>query len=272
MDSHGSFPNPTNSSLNDKIKRLVFGKYYNHPYLFPRVTSDETYLVSFPRSGNTWLRRLLTALIHKEKAVWQLMETTVPDIHIYKPEKKRKPSIKPLIVKSHTPFVDIPAKVVYVVRDGRDALLSYYCLRLKEGKNELNTPPLDIYFDNNIWPCPWHTHVADWLDGLEKRSPESYKIIYYEDLKKSTAEQLFSVAEFIGLPATLSDAEHAVALHPVRKQPKSAEPSSTQENFDSARTSKLKWQDILVGENLVRYEAIAGPELQRLGYPLMSSK
>jgi hypothetical protein len=38
------------------------------------------------------------------------------------------------------------------------------------------------------------------------------------------------------------------------------------------RVSKHKWQDILVGENLVRYEVIAGAKLQRLGYPLMSLK
>ncbi|AFZ29828.1 sulfotransferase [Gloeocapsa sp. PCC 7428] len=272
MNAYGSFLTPVNDSLN-KIKYLVYGKYYHHPYLFPRVTSEETYLISFPRSGNTWLRRLLTALIHKEKAGWQLMESTVPDIHIYKPENKKKPSIKPLIVKSHTPFVDIPAKVVYVVRDGRDALLSYYFLLLKEGKIKPDTSILDIYFDNNIWPCPWHKHIAGWLNGLEKRSSESYKIIYYEDLKKTTAEQLFSVAEFIGLPVTLKDAEQAIALHPVRNQSKSDEVSSNQENTDSViRKTKLKWQDILVGENLVKYEAIAGAELQRLGYPLMSLK
>ncbi|OKH21764.1 sulfotransferase domain-containing protein [Chroogloeocystis siderophila] len=272
MNAHGSFLTPVSDSLS-KMKRLFYGKYYDHPYLFPRVTNEETYLISFPRSGNTWLRRLLTALICKEEAVWQLMESIVPDIHIYKPENKKKPNIKPLIVKSHTPFVDIPAKVVYVVRDGRDALLSYYFLLLKEGKIKPDISVLDIYFDNNVWPCSWHTHVAGWLDGLEKRNPESYKIIYYEDLKKSTAEQLFLVAKFIGLPVTLSDAEQAVALHPVRNQSKSNEISSNQENSGSVvKNSKTKWQDILVGEDLVRYEAIAGTELQRLGYPLMSDK
>ncbi|MBE9191039.1 sulfotransferase domain-containing protein [Gloeocapsopsis crepidinum LEGE 06123] len=251
------------SSLDDKIKRLVLGTYYDRPYLFPRVARHETYLISFPRSGNTWLRRLLTALIHQKRGGWRLTESTVPDVHKYKLEKKRKPSIKPLIVKSHTPFVDIPAKVIYVVRDGRDALLSYYYLQLKEGKIKSDIPPIDIYFDNHVWPCQWHVHVAGWLDGLAKRSPESYKITYYEDLKKSTAEQLLLIAEFIGLSVTPDDVERAISLHPVEHYPK-LEAGST--------TSKLKWQDILVGENLVKYEAIAGVELQRLGYPLMSSQ
>ncbi|PIG90610.1 sulfotransferase domain-containing protein [Gloeocapsopsis sp. IPPAS B-1203] len=253
---------PAYNSLDDKIKRLVLGTYYDHPYLFPRVARNETYLISFPRSGNTWLRRLLTALIHQKRGGWRLTESTVPDIHKYKLEKKKKPSIRPLIVKSHTPFVDIPAKVIYVVRDGRDALLSYYYLQVKEGKIKSDLSPYEIYFDKSVWPCQWHVHVAGWLDGLSTRSPESYKIIYYEDLKKSTAEQLFSLAEFIGLSVTPSDVERAISLHPVEQYPLATDGS----------TSKRKWQDILVGENLVKYEAIAGVELQRLGYPLMSSQ
>ncbi|MES1021661.1 sulfotransferase domain-containing protein [Gloeocapsa sp. BRSZ] len=248
-------------SLEDKIKRVLLGKYYDRPYLFPRINRNETYLISFPRSGNTWLRRLITALIHQKRGGWRLTESTIPDIHKYKAERKRKPIIRPLIVKSHTPFVDIPAKVLYIVRDGRDALLSYY-LQLSESKIKLDIPPCEIYFDQSIWPCQWHVHVAGWLNGLVTRSPESYKIIYYEDLKKSTAEQLFSIAEFIGLSVTVNDVERAISLHPVEKYPLAADGS----------TSKRKWQDILVGENLVKYEAIAGAELQRLGYPLMSLK
>jgi estrone sulfotransferase len=141
-------------SLEDKIKRVLLDKYYDRPYIFPRVNRNETYLISCPSSGNTWLRLLITALIHQKRGGWRLTEITIPDIHKYKAERKREPTIRPLIVKSHTSFVDIPAKVLYIVRDGREALLSYYYLQLSKSKIKLDISPCEIYFDQR------HVHVA----------------------------------------------------------------------------------------------------------------
>lgn len=189
-------------------------------------------------------------------------------------DKKSKPTPKPLVIKSHTPFVKIPAKVIYLVRDGRDALLSYYYLRLKEGKLKPEASPLDIYFDEDLWPCPWHVHIANWLDGLENCYGGRYKIVRYEDLVGSTAEQLFSIAEFIGLNVTDKDVEKAISMNPKKQSEKIAESQDAQGALISSASieKQRKWQAFLLGEDLARYEILAGTELQRLGYPLLSIK
>lgn len=261
----------TISQLQHKAQSLARGKYHKHPYLFSRVNSDETYLISFPRSGNTWLRFLIATLINKKQPTKHITDTTVPDIH--KIDKQSKPRTKPLIIKSHTPYVKIPAKVVYLVRDGRDALLSYFYLKLKQGKLKQGvSSPLDFYFDENIWPCPWHEHIAGWLNGLETWSDERYKIIYYENLVKSTEEQLFSIANFIGLSVTNQDVEQAILTYSQIKTQQIDKVENLPDSLVSASNKRSKWQDLLVGEYLEKYEALAGEQLQRLGYPLLSQR
>lgn len=274
MTNNTSSSNFNNTQLQNKIKCLLWGNYYNNPHLFSRVTSDETYLISFPRAGSSWLRFLLTSLSQGEKATRDSVNITIPDANSYKLNKKSKPTPKPLVIKSHTPFIKIPAKVIYLVRDGRDALLSYYYQRLKRGKLKPEASPLDFYFDENLWPCPWHTHIADWLDGLETWPVERYKIVRYEDLVESTAEQMSAIAEFIGLSVTDRDLEKAISLNPKKQSEETGEPKDNQDkqNFLVNVEKPKKWQAFLSGEHLAKYEALAGTELQRLGYPLISFK
>ncbi|PPS40648.1 sulfotransferase domain-containing protein [Chroococcidiopsis sp. TS-821] len=254
--------------LKSQIKTLIHGKYYNNKGLFPRISSDETYLMSFPRSGNTWMRHLITCLIHDREDYGDFVKITVPDIHRYREDGEKKPTTKPLIVKSHVPFVDIPAKVIYLVRDGREAMLSYFYLKVKEGEISPDASPVDFYFKEDIWPCPWHVHIAGWLDGLARWSPERYKIIRYEDLVKSPAEHLFAVAEFIGIPVTQQSVQRAIELNK-KTRLKHIESRDHKGRLNSVvgLDKQVKWQDILLDEDLARYEALAGAELKRLGYP-----
>lgn len=256
------------NQLKSQIKSLVYGKYHDNQGLFPKVTPDETYLMSFPRSGNTWLRHLITSLIHDREDYARLVRTTVPDVHRYRADGEKKPNTKPLIVKSHVPFVDIPAKVIYLVRDGREAMLSYFYLQLKNGKLKPDASPVDFYFKDDIWPCPWHTHVAGWLDGLATWSSERYIIIRYEDLVKSPAQQLFLLGEFIGIPVTEESVQRALELNS-KDRLKNTETRDKKGRLNTVvgLDKQVQWQDVLLGEDLARYEELAGTELQRLGYP-----
>lgn len=259
--------------LKTKIKSLMYGKYHDNHGLFPRVTPDETYLMSFPRSGNTWLRHLITSLIHDTEDYGRLVRTTVPDVHRYRADKEKKPNTKPLIVKSHTPFVNIPAKVIYLVRDGREAMLSYFYLQLKQDTLKPDTSPVDFYFKDDLWPCPWHVHIAGWLDGLATWSPDRYVIVHYEDLVKSPAEQLFLIGKFIGISVTEESVQRALKLNS-KDRLKNTETRDKKGRLNSVvgLDKQVKWQDVLVGEDLARYEALAGAELRRLGYPTQSTQ
>jgi estrone sulfotransferase len=249
-----------------QLVRLIRGKYYYDPF-FPQVSPGEIYLVSFPRSGSTWLRCLLTSLIHGSPVSPQLVQATIPDIYVSRFRGLPKPDIKPLIVKTHARFTGIPAKVVYLIRDGRQALLSFYAYTQTAGvfQNRNRSLP-DFFFDENLYPAPWHVHVQDWLQGMLTWDPARYQFIRYEDLVASPVETLEAVTHFIGINTTALEREQAVAwntsslLHTIEQQAG----SGTLNYVRNVRPADLK--EALTAQQIAQYEVLAGPLLRRLGY------
>ena len=260
------------SGFPHSLLSLLLGEYRDNPHFFPRISADETYLSSFPRSGNTWLRCLLTSLYHGTEAKPELVKATIPDVYkiLYPGSKnRRKPSIRPLVIKTHGPVTEIPAKVVYLVRDGRDAMLSFYYFRRRKqyGKRELT--PKEFFFHEKIWPCAWHDHVMGWLDWLETLPPERYLLMRYEELLAEPLEQLCAIAEFVGFPTDTEALERAIALN-TRDNLKTIAAKAGRSELYYVGEDRKAWQEVLGDEDLARYEALAGPALKRLGYPLMS--
>ena len=178
-------------------------RFAGNPMLFSRVLARDTYLVSFPRSGSTWLRCMLTTLVHGTEVTPELVAATVPDVH--RSDRTRPRHLDPLVVKSHTPFVDIPAKVVYLVRDGRDAIMSFHSLQVKQSRLAAETDPRLLFFRDDAWPCPWHEHVTGWLDGLAGRPPDRHIVVRYEDVVAAPARHVEAVARLAGIPAAAPD-------------------------------------------------------------------
>src|SRR5262245_12913126 len=78
------------------------------------VFPDDTFLVSYPRSGNTWLRFLIGCVFHGEPITFGTLEAKVPDIY----QNHNKVLLKiprPRLIKSHEYFEPRYKKVIYVV-------------------------------------------------------------------------------------------------------------------------------------------------------------
>ena len=243
-------------------------RFADNPMLFSRVLASDTYLVSFPRSGSTWMRCMLTTLVHGTEVTPELVASTVPDVH--RSDRNRPRHRDPLVVKSHTPFVDIPAKVVYLVRDGRDAIMSFHSLQVKRDRVAAETDPRLLFFRDDTWPCPWHEHVDGWLDGLAGRAADRHIVVRYEDVVTAPARHLEAVARLAGLPAAAPDIERAVRLN-ARPALEAVERVSGAGTLNHLGTARPDWRDVLSPDDRRRYEAMAGSALARLGYPLEPS-
>jgi len=90
------------------------------------VYPDDTFLVSFPRSGNTWTRFLVCNLINPDDPVnFAQLESRIPEIYDVT-DRALRAFPRPRIIKSHECFDPRYKKIVYIVRDPRDVLISYY--------------------------------------------------------------------------------------------------------------------------------------------------
>ena len=134
------YPKRLKSPLIQRAKRKTltrFGKTRNAgPYL--KVFPDDVFIVSYPRSGNTWVRFLIGSMVYQADVDFNNLVTIIPDI--YRCTNRFLESLeRPRYLKSHEPYDGRYPKVIYLVRDPRDVAISYYYWLLKFRKTEIHS-------------------------------------------------------------------------------------------------------------------------------------
>ena len=176
-----------------------------------RRREADAFLLSFPKTGRTWVRVMLAQMLA---------------VHYGRPEVAERaplPRIEagpgaPSIVVRHdgNPHKCTPAEIVghrreyagcrvmLLVRDPRDAIVSNY----------FQVTRRDHWFDGDIgtylrWPRGSLDSMLRYYDvwARERHVPAAFLLLRYEDLRRDTAAVLGRIAEFLGLrdvaPATL---------------------------------------------------------------------
>src|SRR4051794_3610937 len=81
------------------------------------VLPDDIFIVSYPRSGNTWTRFLIGNLLSPNSPVtFANVESRIPEIYLCTDQQLRELA-KPRIMKSHEYFDPRYKKIIYLVRD-----------------------------------------------------------------------------------------------------------------------------------------------------------
>jgi hypothetical protein len=233
----------------------------------------DVFLCSYPKSGNTWLRFLLAQLLTGRSADFQSIDDLIPYVggHHNAPRVLRDQG---RLIKSHEPysrFYDSAyAKLVYVIRDGRDVAVSYYheaCARgrlaggLPEFLERFLAARLDGY-------GPWHEHIRGWLGHRDGRSLLE---IRYEDLLETPIETLGRVADFLGLAApddALSEAVAANTAQEMRQRERAGGPlfpANPGGRFVRAGRAG-SWKDHFSAEDLSLFLQQTDGVLAQLGY------
>jgi hypothetical protein len=166
------------------------------------IRGDDTFLVSYPKSGNTWQRFLITALLRPDEEIsFASVNSAVPDIHQLDDEALcRFPS--PRILKSHEAYTPRYPRVIYVVRDPRSVAISLYHFMIRFEKVKAGHPMDDFVagFIKGEY-CrefgSWDKNVSGWISRIGGEG-SSILLVRYEDLQRDTIAQLRRVAEFLG--------------------------------------------------------------------------
>lgn len=174
------------------------------------IRDDDVFLVSYPKSGNTWVRFLLANYISDKKADFRSANFLIPDVH-FNPQDIDKIKSYPRFIKSHFPYKKEYKKVVYIIRDGRDVAVSYYYHKIKTGEiteNEsFNNFLYDFFLASKSEFGDWGSHLESWMES------KSSSILYirYEDMKQNAMPVLHRIVQFSNMPVNTEKMQ--IALH-----------------------------------------------------------
>jgi hypothetical protein len=243
-----------------------------------RINATDVFLVSFPKSGNTWMRFLLGNYLTKGLLEFQNVNSYIPEVHIH-PERVNDVITEPRIIKSHFEYVKEYTTVIYIARDIRDVAISkFHHLQMVDVIPETTTLHnyLQSSFDKaNQYGSKWHTHVFSWL---RDNFPQRLLLLKYEDILVNPELELKKALVFMGLSldeALLNLSIERSSFKSMRKKEEES-PINTQELVAKAplpnkyfvREGKTgSWRNEMNTIEKDLFWNIYGEALQFLGYP-----
>ena len=250
------------------------------------VYPDDVFLVSYPRSGNTWTRFLLGNLLYPDAPVtFSNIESRIPEIYFNR-DRVLRALPRPRVLKSHESFQPHYPHVIYVVRDPRDVAISFYHHNVKARNIPDNYPMTSFVprfvageFDQKFGS--WRDNVLSWV-SLRNKNP-NFMMLRYEEMKRHTAGALLQVVAFLehcsfrkvdSSPQALQRAIELSSPERMRTLEKEEAASwvltkSTRSDKPFVRTAKTGgWKSQLAPESVEAIESAWGDLMHSLEYEL----
>lgn len=183
--------------LKSRIGRKIVNLYFHY--------HTDCYVISFPKCGRTWLRVMLA----KALALYfgDPRDIVFDPMDVVRNNYQRGPLIRfthgrvnkpPIVEAKHSEEryqKYARKKVIFLVRDPRDVLVSYYFQRTRR-KNE----SYDLgYFVRHQW---WGIdRVVAFMKGWyeHRHVPSDFLLVRYEDLHRNPAGELHRILTFVDL-------------------------------------------------------------------------
>ncbi|OIS95875.1 PREDICTED: cytosolic sulfotransferase 12-like [Nicotiana attenuata] len=225
-------------SILPKEKGLVGSHSYNYQgfWVSPRIIQgviacqkqfqaqdSDIILVTTPKSGTTWLKALVFALVNRIRfpLSGQNHPLLVKNPHALVPFLELKLYVDgqvpdflsfttPRLLATHLPYASLPksvqnseSKLIYLCRNPRDTFISmwHFTNNLRSHYKDTNSieEMFDLFCKGVSLFGPFWDHVLDyWKKSLEK--PTRVLFLMYEEIKEKPEIQLKCLAEFLEYP------------------------------------------------------------------------
>ncbi|KAM6559709.1 cytosolic sulfotransferase 15-like [Cannabis sativa] len=191
---------------------------------------DDIVLASCPKSGTTWLKSLVFAIVKRNsiKNDSHLFTSSNPhDLIPFDMNEKFMSIIenmKPRLMATHIPYPSLPisiinysnSKIVYICRNPLDLFVSdwYFNHKVLFGDDLGHEPShLEEYFDMfckgiHVFGPFWDHILGYWKASLE--IPHKILFLKYEDLKKDNIFFIRKIADFLGFPFSVEEENQRV--------------------------------------------------------------
>jgi len=239
------------------------------------------FIVSYPRSGNTWARFLIGNLLYRQTQVtFANLESLIPEIYLL-PDRRLRAMPRPRVLKSHEYFDPRYKRVIYLVRDPRDVAVSTYYYSLKR-RSIPETQSLDEFIPRFVGGelfvdfGTWEEHVRSWQATRTGKS--GFVCVRYEEMLATPIDVLTNIASTLGLEFTTEALGRALELSSAgRMRDLEKEQSSdwkltrsTRQDIPFVREAKSGgWKSKLSTSAVLSIEREWGKTMKDLGYQLV---
>ncbi len=198
---------------------------------FRKLRLADCVVVSFGKSGRTWLRVLISRF-------YQIRYGLRPSVMIGFDNLHRRNAAIPRIFFTHDNYLRdytgnrhdksdfYDRRVVLLARDPRDVAVSQFFqwkFRMRPAKKILNDYPTeDVDIFRFVMSPAGLPRVVDFLNGWAREMPRipAFLLLRYEDLRADTAGELARVLEFVGEKPTAGELADCVAFASVENMRK----------------------------------------------------
>lgn len=269
------------------IKRLIAGGRYffglHSPGRNVQVFPDDVFLVSYPKSGNTWTRFLIANLVYPERHPdFSNINDLLPDVEVMA-KRNLERAARPRLLKSHQYFDPRYPKVIYIVRDPRDVVLSEYYFDIKRRAiaDDYPKPQFVSRFVRGELNHPygtWGEHAASWF--YTRRGDPRFLLVKYEALQSQAMDEMERIANFLGIaaaPERLALAIEQSSADRMRELEKKqahlwSSTRETRKDKPFVRSAKSGgWKAELSESSVAEIESAWGGLMREIGYELAVS-
>ncbi|XP_069840594.1 sulfotransferase 1C4-like isoform X2 [Dendropsophus ebraccatus] len=210
--------------LAEEIQKVGFKTGQIQGILFPQSTcdiwdqiynfqarEDDILVATFPKAGTTWMQEIVDLIMLNgdvERSMRAPCFVKVPFIEI---NPRPLPSVEsanamksPRLLKTHLPIQLVPpsfweknVKVIYVARNAKDCMVSYYHFqRMNKSLPDPGTweEYFSAYLAGNVPWGSWFDHVIGWWKARDK---QQILYVFYEDMIEDPKREIRKVSTFL---------------------------------------------------------------------------
>lgn len=273
-NNNGKQKKPT--SAYKKLRRKFARTPLRAPLVWWRhrgLNPSDMFFCAYPKSGTTWARFVLFEMLSGMASGFKATNQQMPGVGLHHNALRLLPNGGRLVA-SHEYYRKDYHRSIYMVRDARDVLLSEFAFL---SALEYYTNDLDSFVKTFLYTVvsaygPWHKNVTSWLDSPIANNG-NMMLVRYEDLRKDPVPLFAQMADFLGANVSEQKIREAVENNSIQNMRKKEDKEPVRASIKGrfVRDGKVRgWVSKLTPEQVALIDKVAGPTLQRLGYPLGS--
>ena len=217
---------PTYSMLKTEIRTKLLSNNNILNTNKKELKETDIFVASYPRSGNTWTRLLLSDVMlqvlgfETDVKLPIVLGKISPDntIDLISEIDPKVLELPFRLIKTHERYDGIRGyKAIHIFRNPADSLTSEFQLKKRKNPEYL----ADFYSDPDVFcrfhVSVWSTYMKTYIEAKEK-NPERLMFVSYETLHEKPVEAVKKMTEFMGLDATMQMCANAVEHHRIEKK------------------------------------------------------